>query len=131
MPDEVRHVRYRLRVWRLERDGAGQWWGAWLLSGYSGHDYHLGDLRVPTDHRTISSVDNFSEYFGSQKKCDKVPVSIAAFTQPAANYHGDDTGVYSYYSHYRGWDKLNCTGASAAARDWGDTQGVQLTLGGR
>lgn len=124
-------VGYRLRVWRLESDNNGQWWGGWIRSDYSGHEYHIGDIRVPAEgHHVLGQVMNFSEYFGPAVPCNQVPRSIIHLTQPAANSHGDAIGRYSYYSRFAGFGKLECTGGSATPKDYGWTQGVRLVLGG-
>jgi len=124
-------VTYRLRVWRLEADSGGQWWGAWLFSGYSGYDYHIGDIRVPSSgHQVFGSVLNFNEYFGPVPGCDSVPVSSINLTQPAANSYGDAAQTYQYYSHYAGWGQLDCTGGSATPITLPDTAGVNEILGG-
>jgi uncharacterized protein DUF3472 len=124
-------VRYRLRVWKLELDGSGQWWGGWIHSDYSHHDYHIGDIRVPSDgHQFFGQVMNFSEYFGPAVPCSRVPRSVVELTQPAANSRGDKIGTYGYYSHFSGFGKENCTGGSGTAKDYGWTQGVKLVLGG-
>jgi hypothetical protein len=132
MPFSIKtRVMYRLRVWRLEADSGGQWWGAWLLSGYSGYDYHIGDIRVPySGHQVFGEVLNFNEYFGPVLGCDSVPLSDINLTQPAANSYGDAAQTYQYYSYYSGWGRLNCTGGSATPIIWPVTAGAEETLGG-
>lgn len=117
---------YRLRVWRLESDARGQWWGAWIRSGRTGVDYHLGDIRVPANSRTIESVTNFSEYFGRQVACDRVPQSQAYFTQPAANFLGSR---YGYYSRFDSLYVLSCArGANTRSTQFLSMPAQLLTL---
>lgn len=123
-------VQYRLRIWRLEKEGDNQWWGGWIHSAATGRDYHLGDIRVPaSDHFTFGSPVNFVEYFGEDRPCDDVPVSTASFTQPAGNYLGS---TYQYNSSYRqgSFTRLACTGGGVTEKSWGWTDGVELALGG-
>lgn len=124
---------YRLRLWRLERDGSGQWWGAWILSSRTGHDYHLGDLHVPNGVGTVGDVVNFAEYFGPARACDRVPVSQASFTNPAGNSFGDQAQTYGHYSRPAGVSVLSCARAGAEPFVWPDRDqetGLRLTLGG-
>jgi hypothetical protein len=99
---------YRLRLWRLNADDKGQWWGAWIIEEDKNGklvEHALGSIRVEkkfdTVHPRSGMVQNFSEYFGdSVAECGAVPSTIAVFTPPAANYKGAGTGAYSFYSKY-------------------------------
>jgi hypothetical protein len=119
---------YRLRVWRLNADTGGQWWGAWVQDSATGVDTYLGQIRVTASHTTIASASNFVEYFGSPVGCDSVPRSTANWTQPAANSNG--SGGYQFYSAYAGWDKGSCTGGSMTPVNYSWTQGALAVLGG-
>ncbi len=120
-------VRYRLRVWRLEADGGGRWWGGWLSDGK--RDHHIGDIRVPAaGHQTLAEAINFSEYFGQALPCDRVPLSKINLTQPAANRRGD--GTYGYYSTFAAHWKNTCANGSGTPVNFGWTKGVALVLGG-
>lgn len=122
---------YRLRLWRMETEGANQWWGAWIYSYNTNTDYYVGSIRVPAKgHSTINGVLNFSEYWGQSVDCDKVPLSLVNLTQPAANSNGDEVGTYRNYSQSSGWGKASCTGGYAQDQDFGFTKGVSLVLGG-
>ena len=120
---------FRLRVWKLETDAGGQWWGGWISDGVT--DRHIGDIRVPNDgnHRFIESANNFSEYFGEKVACDQVPQSIGQFTQPAANSRGG--GTYDYSSTMVHSSKGACTGGRLTARDYGWARGYEVVLGDR
>src|SRR4051794_8769762 len=54
---------YRLRVWRLDSDAQGQWWGAWIQDSRRG-DVSIGALRVPASATAIATANDFSEYYG-------------------------------------------------------------------
>jgi hypothetical protein len=123
------NVRYRLRVQRLHTDPAGQWWGGWIRSSRTGHDYHIGDIRVGSSHTAMSAPSNFSEYFGRAVACWRVPVSKVNWTQPAANRRSD--GSYQYHSSYAGFSGGRCTSGAVTPRDYGWTSGVAVRLGGR
>jgi len=100
---------YRLRVWRLNADTGGQWWGAWIQN-------------------TATGVRNFVEYFGPAMPCTSVPRSQAVWTQPAANSLGG--GLYQYGSTYASANKGSCTDGSATPISLGWTSGVGVVLGG-
>ena len=123
-------VWYKLRVWRLETDSGGQWWGGWITSD-NNTEYHIGDIRVPTDnHLVFGQVQNFSEYFGPAVACNEVPRSIINLTQPVANSYNDQYNYYQYYSTSTGWNKLDCTGAMGMPTNYVTTWGLKLILGG-
>lgn len=122
---------YRLRVWRLDADTTGQWWGAWIQDTRTGTDTYIGALRVDRSRTLMTGVQNFVEYFGSSVRCNAVPKSTATWTQPAANSRGN--GVYQYGSRYvaTSGDRGSCTGGSAQAVNLGHTtKGVRVVLGG-
>jgi hypothetical protein len=114
---------YRLRVWRLESDAHGQWWGAWIRDSRRG-DLHIGDIRVPGTSGLMTGPNVFAEYFGPRVGCDAVPRSIVNWNHPA--YNGS-VGTASFASS----TKSSCVGGSAAAIVNGDgTRAVRTTLGG-
>jgi Domain of unknown function (DUF3472) len=120
---------YRLRVWRLNADSFGQWWGGWIKDEYTGTERYIGKIRVSRSYVRMGTPRNFSEYFGSAVSCDSVPVSIVYWTQPAANHQGG--GVYSYGSKADGWNRGSCTGGGVTGFDFGWTRGVRVLQGGR
>ncbi|MGW2638339.1 DUF3472 domain-containing protein [Streptomyces sp. NPDC001348] len=120
---------YRLRVWRLETDSGGQWWGAWVQNMRTGVDTPIGSLRVPRDRSLLGTPSNFSEYFGKAVACDKVPRSVAYFTQPAANALGG--GRYQYGSTYASSTRGNCTRGLVKLVNLGWTKAARVVLGGR
>ena len=121
-------VWYRLRVWKGQLDPDGQWWIAYVQNEDTGVDTWIGSIKVAPTHQAMTSVQNFSEYFGVQVACNQVPMSIADFTQPAANLLGD--GAYEYYSSYSGYTQGSCTGGSVEVVSEHDTNAARVTLGG-
>lgn len=119
---------YRLRVWQLDTDATGQWWGAWVRDGRTGVDQHLGDIHVTGASRSINGALNFSEYFGPQVPCNRVPQSKAYFVRPAGNSR---SGEYDYYAHFQSFSTLSCVNASTRATTLGGVPAQLLTLGGR
>jgi hypothetical protein len=118
---------YRLRIWRLEADSVGQWWGAWVKSQASGIERYIGSIRAPLGVTSIRDTMNFVEYFGSQVPCNRVPISRVLWTQPAAN--SGSGGSYQYGSSYRSAYFGPCTTGSAAPTNLGWTRGVTVTQG--
>lgn len=102
---------YRYRVWRLDADKDGQWWGGWLIEADAKgvlKEHFIGKIKVPLDYNKIDihSISNFVEFFGTTiSPCDQVPLSIVGFTPPAVNYKGK--GVYSGYSIFKGSTKAS------------------------
>ncbi len=117
---------YQLRVWRLEADRSGQWWGGWVTDLSTNWQSYLGKIRVPHRSRPlIGGPLNFIEYFGpGVANCGRVPRSTAYFTQPAADFDG--MGGYQYYSRLSSWWG-DCTAGDTA--DWHGWHGVSLTHG--
>lgn len=100
---------YRYRIWRLNADSAGQWWGGWIIDS-AGAEHFIGAIREPfPGHQYLNSVLNFREYFGPTLPCDQQPQSLATFEAPAANYHGGNSGSYEYYSQPGGVGKGGCS----------------------
>lgn len=120
---------YRMRIWRLEADSAGQWWGAWILNPATGKDSAIGQIRVPRAKNLLTTPMNFSEYFGPARTCDTVPVSVAYFTQPAANSRGG--GRYDYGSVFSSSHRGSCTGGSVRVATVGSTRAAVIRMGGR
>lgn len=97
---------YKYRVWRLETDTVGQWWGAWIISS-DGTETFIGKIRVPVDgHQTMDGVIDFREYFGPTLACPQQPDSISDFLPPAANSQGN--GNYQFTSVAAGIGKGGC-----------------------
>ncbi len=94
----------------------------------TGVDTWIGSIKVASTHQAMTSVQNFSEYFGQQVACNKVPMSIVDFTQPAADLIGN--GLYRYYSRYAGYTKGSCTGGGVSVVSEYGTNAPRVTLGG-
>jgi Domain of unknown function (DUF3472) len=121
-------VWYRLRVWKGQLDPDGQWWAGYVENENTGVDTWVGSIKVAPTHQAMTSVQDFSEYFGPQVACNQVPMSIADFTQPAANLLGN--GAYQYYSSYSRFTKASCTGGSVEVVSEHETNAARVTLGG-
>ena len=114
---------YRLRVWKLESDAQGQWWGAWIQDARRG-DVHIGDLRVPATASLIAYANDFSEYFGPKAGCDQVPLSVVNWTYPNADAGANSASFAQSF-------KASCTGGRAALTTInGGTPAVNASLGG-
>lgn len=121
-------VYYRYRVWRLHTDARGQWWGAWVQNTATGVDTYIGSIRVAAAKTLTTTPMNFTEYWGEDVGCDNVPVSVAYYTQPAANSQGGN--VYQHGSVFASSQRGACTGGTAAVVPVGTTRAARLTMGG-
>lgn len=119
---------YRYRVWILNKDSVGQWWGAWIQDTTTGVDTYIGSIRVAATRTRITGVMNFVEYFGTAVACGSVPRSQALWTQPAANHLGN--GVYEYGSTFSGQTLGACTDGGTTSVDLGWTKAARVVLGG-
>ncbi|WP_146211077.1 DUF3472 domain-containing protein [Quadrisphaera granulorum] len=121
---------YRLRVWRLDADASGQWWGAWIKNQSTGKEVYVGSLRVAPQATAMTNVQNFVEYFGPAKACSAVPKSSATWTRPSFN--SDGKGGYAQRGTYAAQpgDKGACTGGSAKATTVSGVNKVTVVLGG-
>lgn len=116
---------YRLRLWRLESDAQGQWWGAWIKDSRRG-DKKIGELRVPNSASTVAHANNFAEYYGSRLTCDTVPESMVNWGQPT--YLGE---VTDGLATLRETPKASCTGGRTRWATLADgSRVVQMVLGG-
>jgi hypothetical protein len=121
---------YRLRIWRLNADSSGQWWGAWILDQSTGVETWIGDLRAPHGVTSMTGYQNFAEYFGRQMlQASYVPRSIVDFTQPAANYTGAG-GIYASVGSYAGGYVGPGTTGSVQPVNYGWTVAARVTQGG-
>jgi hypothetical protein len=119
---------YRYRVWRLDADADGQWWGAWIRNTRTGADTPIGAVRVAADKNLMTGPANFSEYWGNARSCDRVPRSTAFFTQPAANRLNG--GGYEYGSVFGSWSRAACTGGRVTQVDLRGSAAARVVLGG-
>jgi hypothetical protein len=118
---------YRLRVWKGASDSRGQWWSAYVLNETSGTESWIGSIEVGSSHQFMTTIQNFSEYFGPQVACNQVPMSIIDFTQPAGDLMGN--GAYRYYSTYTNYTRANCTGGTVSVVSEHGTRAARVTLG--
>lgn len=121
---------YRLRVWKLDADAKGQWWGAWVQDTTTGKDTYIGKIRVAGVPTTIGTFINFVEYFGPAVACTAVPTSRVVWTQPAGNSLGG--GRYEVGSSYYAAsdDRGACTRGKSEAVTLSSTKGVRVSFGG-
>ena len=118
---------YRLRVWKGSSDSKGQWWSAYVLNEGTGKDTWIGSIEVAASHQYMTTIQNFSEYFGPAVPCNKVPMSIMDFTQPAGDLVSNN--AYRYYSTYTNYTKASCTGGSVSVVAEYGTRAARVTLG--
>jgi len=101
---------YRLRIWRLNEDAHGRWWGFWVIAP-NGNEYYIGKIRAAKDADYIKN-DSTSDHYnfienwshGSYPTCNDVPdARYYAFWPRFNNNH---TG-----SIRRGTSEENCVDA--------------------
>ncbi len=83
---------YRLRIWKLETDTNGTFWGAWINDNTEGKEYFLGRIKTKNPTTLSNSISNFVEYYGDKKTCDNVPCSRVTFNAIKINCN-DDAGT--------------------------------------
>ena len=82
---------YRLRIWQLESNSSGTYFGAWILDKSIDKEYFLGKIKTNKESTLSNRVSNFVEYYGDKKPCNKVPFSQAIFHSIKFNCN-DDVG---------------------------------------
>jgi hypothetical protein len=58
---------YRLRVWQVNSDANGFWWGFWIKNGNTSVDTWIGSIYVPTRNFIASSSIAWTEYYAADK----------------------------------------------------------------
>lgn len=90
----------------------GLWWTASILDISSKKTTVIGTLRAPDDSGADSiapRLNNFSEFFGDTRPCDKVPTSDTTFRQPVVTgTMADSLGTFDPTTQSIG----ACTGGS-------------------
>jgi len=81
---EVGHP-YTMRMWRLDADSEGVWWGAWLIDEVTKVETQIGSIRAPSGAGDITVADTFDEYWGTAVPCDAVPYSSGRVSAPKLN----------------------------------------------
>ena len=113
---------YKYRLWRLDADNSGQWWGAWLIeTDNEGNvtEHSIGKIKVAKDFNQIDigSISNFVEFYGGvQEECIDVPSSVIVFSPPRVNSQGE--GKYESTSTFKNSTKANgniCSSGSEGA----------------
>ena len=87
IPIKINHT-YRLRIWQMESNSSGTYWGAWIKDKTIGKEYFLGKIKTNQQTTLSSDVLNFVEYYGAIEPCDQVPKSRALFN--AVQFNCDD-----------------------------------------
>lgn len=88
---------YRLRVWQVDSDNNGFWWGFWILNESTGVDTEIGKIYVPLKDFIGNSCINWTEYYGggNDDPCDspvRKPESVA-FLNPCMNNNAAKPGT--------------------------------------
>ena len=86
------HTVYKLRVWILNSDQYGQWWGAWVINGTT--ENFVGQIRTNISNTRLKDSRDFTEYYGSYSYCNQIPRSIVDWQVPSFN-NKESTGAYS------------------------------------
>ena len=78
---------YRLRLWAVDRDGHGQWWGAWVQDTQSQTETFIGQIRAPSQAGWLADWSvNWTEYFGGPlQSCASQPYARARWGPPLAD----------------------------------------------
>lgn len=77
---------YRLRVWSLSVDSAGEWFGAWVQDTVTGSDRYIGRIRVPLSWAGFDSSVSWTERFGTAPAtCSGMGWSKVQWDFPTAN----------------------------------------------
>lgn len=98
MPYEWRAgIVYRLRIWALEKENGGRWWGCWILNVASGEEAWLGDIFYPSEEGLGNQSLVFTEYYGEGRMDDPAgnpkqqPICVA-FLNCSRNNDNDNPG---------------------------------------
>lgn len=90
----TQYTYYRLRLWVLDEDDNGQWWGAWIKNGTDNTDSFIGKIRVNKENDRVRQESSWTEYYGYYSDCNKIPKSIASFLPPYFD-NGKSQAIYS------------------------------------
>lgn len=119
---------YRLRVWRLEADSDGQWWGAWIRDEETLVEEEIGGLRLDLASTEVTAVSNTARYRGPAMPCDAVPTSIADLSEPGANVQGEQ--LYEFLGSLAATTLGTCIHGTATETDLGWATAAHVVLGG-
>lgn len=98
---------YRFRLWRLEDDENGYWWGAFIMDENTNVETYLGKIRRQGSAALRNNAVDFVEYFGGALPCDDVPISVATFFPPTAN-NDDPSNAFQFGSKYSSYHMASC-----------------------
>jgi hypothetical protein len=120
---------YRLRLWRLPADAAGQRWGVWIKNESTGRDTFVGRVALDPSRILVGNAVSHVEFFGGAATCAEVPRSAAVWAAPAGNSNGDAVGTYAVSARFVGGDASGCHGR-VEPRSALSSQGAAINLGG-
>jgi Domain of unknown function (DUF3472) len=115
IPLIVSHI-YRLRVWQLDSDITGTYYGAWILDKSINKEYYLGKIKTNEQSTLSNRVSNFVEYYGEKKPCNKVPFSRALF-YPIKFDCDDNSGVCKYIFMSNRYTYADCVNGKCILND--------------
>jgi len=107
---------YRLRVWQLDSDITGTYYGAWILDKSINKEYYLGKIKTNKQSTLSNRVSNFVEYYGEKKPCNKVPFSRALF-YPIKFDCDDNRGVCKYIFMPNRYTYADCVNGKCILND--------------
>jgi hypothetical protein len=99
IPLNINHT-YRLRIWQMESNSSGTYWGAWIKDKTIGKEYFLGKIKTDQQTTLSSDVSNFVEYYGGIKPCDQVPQSRAQFNSVQFNCDDPSSACEASFNPY-------------------------------
>jgi hypothetical protein len=87
---------YRMRVWQVNADSNGFWWGFWVKNESTGVDTWIGNIYVPLRNWIANSSVVWTEYYGPDNTapCNspvRKPESVE-FLNPSMNNNDNDPG---------------------------------------
>lgn len=119
---------YRLRLWFLENNATGQWWGAWIQDMTTGEDTLIGAIAVDPSHNAIAPLTGTSSYFfGMATDCSDIPASTVMWAPPVGNKQDGD--IYTATGSFRDQSSTSSCPGSGAPGSVGASTGVTVTLG--
>jgi hypothetical protein len=92
---------YTYKLARLNNDGIGQWWGAWIDSDSA--STYIGAIRTNSAFTEMGTPIDWTEYFGGGNASLK---SIVDWTPPMFNYIGRYRGLVKTYQYYSQFDQI-------------------------
>lgn len=92
---------YMLRIWQLEKNSSGTYFGAWIIDKSIDKEYFLGKIKTNKRSTLSNRVSNFVEYYGDKKPCNKVPYTQAIFHSIKFNCNDEVGQCQSVYLPFK------------------------------